>query len=197
MVILLRGQTIVTTESGTVSGGAGFRTAPIPADAGYREDGGIQGADRKGGPQYPRRLQDANLSARPQDLHLRRAQRRDGHPPERADDCHYRIRNGCGKSGAKHGRWRDGIFTGHPRSANVTTTVESSVLEIHRDEFYPLLEESWRMHVKVLQNVVDLLSHRLIETGHRVEDYAAKVQMLEEAADASGESKDDESKEAE
>ncbi len=90
-----------------------------------------------------------------------------------------------------------GFFTGHPRSANVTTTVESSVLEIHKDEFYPLLEESWRMHVKVLQNVVDLLSQRVIETGHRVEDYAAKVQMLEEAADASGESKDEEPKEAE
>ena len=90
-----------------------------------------------------------------------------------------------------------GFFTGQPRGANVTTSVESSVLEISRDDFFPLFEESRSMHVKILQNVVELLSRRLVLTGHRVEDYAAKVQMLEEETKAAGEFGDVELKEVE
>ena len=90
-----------------------------------------------------------------------------------------------------------GFFTGQPRGANVTTSVESSVLEISRNDFFPLFEESRSMHVKILQNVVELLSRRLVLTGHRVEDYAAKVQMLEEETKAAGEFGDVELKEVE
>ena len=53
------------------------------------------------------------------------------------------------------------------------------------------------MHVKILQNVVELLSRRLVLTGHRVEDYAAEVQMLEEETKAAGEFGDVELKEVE
>ena len=85
-----------------------------------------------------------------------------------------------------------GFFTGQPRRANVTTTVESSVLEIGKKDFFALFEESRSMQVKVLQNVVDLLSRRLIKTGHRVEDYSTKVQILEEETITTGESGDEE-----
>ena len=51
-----------------------------------------------------------------------------------------------------------GFFTGEPRSANVTASVQSTGLVLRKSVLQALLQEDYKIHVKVLRNVLALLS---------------------------------------
>ena len=62
-----------------------------------------------------------------------------------------------------------GVFTGQPRSASIATTQPCSCLVLRKGELDTLLSSDRNMHVKILQNVVAMLSDRLVETGRRAQ----------------------------
>lgn len=72
-----------------------------------------------------------------------------------------------------------GAFTGQPRSGNVTAAEESVGLVIDKHDLDNLMRENWRMEVKLLRNLVDVLCKRVIESGDHVEDYARRTREAE------------------
>jgi CRP-like cAMP-binding protein len=75
-----------------------------------------------------------------------------------------------------------GFFTGRPRSANVTTTVPSSVLVFGREDFQTVMSQHPRIHIKVLSNVIVLLSDRLSGANVQIDDYSATARKTERGA---------------
>ena len=73
-----------------------------------------------------------------------------------------------------------GLFTGRPRSANVTAAAESTGLIVKKSELVSVFAENSKIHLKVLQNVVDLLSKRLVQADLHMENYATEIGELKE-----------------
>ena len=62
-----------------------------------------------------------------------------------------------------------GMFTGHPRSARIASYEPSVGIVIKRRNLIEVLKRDKDMHIKLLYNLVALLSNRLEDTGLLVE----------------------------
>ena len=62
-----------------------------------------------------------------------------------------------------------GMFTGHPRSARIASYEPSIGIVIKRRDLIEVLKRDKDMHIKLLYNLVSLLSNRLVDTGLLVE----------------------------
>ena len=58
-----------------------------------------------------------------------------------------------------------GLFTGEPRSANIVAVENSAGLVIRKQELIVLLSNNREIYVKLLNNVINLLSERLAEAN--------------------------------
>lgn len=67
-----------------------------------------------------------------------------------------------------------GLFTGQPRSATIVAAEKSVGLLIDRKRLYGMMETEKNIRGVILQNVVDLLSKRLVETDRKLEAYMKK-----------------------
>ena len=65
-----------------------------------------------------------------------------------------------------------GVFTGEPRSANIVAVEPSSAVVLNRSAIQLLLATHADMHLKVLQNLVRILSQRLSEANDLNESHA-------------------------
>ena len=72
-----------------------------------------------------------------------------------------------------------GMFTGQPRSASIVAAEDSAGLVITRERLDGLMATERAMKATILQNVVNLLSKRLIDTDRKLEEYMKRVEELE------------------
>ena len=72
-----------------------------------------------------------------------------------------------------------GVFTGEPRSANIITVEDSTVIVFQRQELGALLMTNRDMNLKVLQNLVGILSQRLVQANELNESQARMLRDLE------------------
>ncbi len=73
-----------------------------------------------------------------------------------------------------------GVFTGLPRTATVIATQKSVGFAITKQDLHSALRIDLGMQVKVLQNVIALLSERLANADTNIEDYAGKLKQAED-----------------
>ena len=78
-----------------------------------------------------------------------------------------------------------GLFTGRTRSARITSYEDSAGLVIKKTDLIEVLRRHTPMYMKLLRNLVTLLSNRLVETG-------ALVESLKGATDVDDDDDDDE-----
>ncbi len=71
-----------------------------------------------------------------------------------------------------------GIFTGQPRSASVVATEPTGGLIIRKAELIVLLGNNPSMHLRLLYNVINLLSARLADANRQNDTYARKLEAL-------------------
>ena len=76
-----------------------------------------------------------------------------------------------------------GIFTGLPRSASVTSHEQSAGIVIKKMDLIEVLRTESAMHIKLLSNLVTLLSRRLVDTGALVESLQSAIDEYDEADD--------------
>ena len=73
-----------------------------------------------------------------------------------------------------------GVFTGRPRSATVVATQKSVGFSITKQDLFAALKVNQDLHIKVLQNVITLLSERLGTADDYIENYAGKLKRAED-----------------
>lgn len=73
-----------------------------------------------------------------------------------------------------------GLFTGEARTATVVAEAATTGFRIQRQDLMVLFRTDTRMHIKMLQNIVALLSRRLASTDQQIETYARRTEQLEE-----------------
>lgn len=73
-----------------------------------------------------------------------------------------------------------GVFTGLPRSATVIAMQKSVGFSITKIDLQSALRQDLDLQVKILQNVIVLLSERLKNAGTSIEDYANKLKRAED-----------------
>ena len=73
-----------------------------------------------------------------------------------------------------------GVFTGQPRSATVIATQQSVGFSMSKQDLQNTLKAHQDMHVKILQNVVTLLSERLGTADEYIENYAGKLKQVDD-----------------
>ena len=71
-----------------------------------------------------------------------------------------------------------GIFTGHPRSANVVAPGKAGGVVISRQAMDAFLSSDTAIRSRVLQNIVDVLSERLAEANQKIAAQAQRIQEL-------------------
>jgi CRP-like cAMP-binding protein len=76
-----------------------------------------------------------------------------------------------------------GVFTGLPRTATIVASQKSVGFSITKQDLQKALQSDPNMHIKVLQNVIVLLTERLTAADGQIEDLAGK---LRQAKDESG-----------
>lgn len=76
-----------------------------------------------------------------------------------------------------------GVFTGQPRTANIIAVADSTAIVLGRESLGIALWANKEMHVKVLQNVVTILSARLAEANGLNESQARIIRDLEKRLD--------------
>lgn len=62
-----------------------------------------------------------------------------------------------------------GLFTGFPRSADIVTLKDSTVIVIKKKDMKGLLKNNPGMHMKLLYNLISLLRNRLVDADNLVE----------------------------
>lgn len=73
-----------------------------------------------------------------------------------------------------------GVFTGLPRTATIVATQKSVGFSVSKQDLLGVLRADQGMHVKVLQNVIILLSQRLGDADAFIETYAGKLKRAED-----------------
>ena len=68
-----------------------------------------------------------------------------------------------------------GVFTGQPRSADITAAVDSTAIVLSGEHLGVVLGANMEMHVKVLQNLVTILCARLAEANGLTESQARMI----------------------
>jgi CRP-like cAMP-binding protein len=76
-----------------------------------------------------------------------------------------------------------GVFTGESRSANILAVEDSTVIVFQRQELGALLMTNRDMNLKVLQNLVGILSQRLVQANELNESQARMLRDLERQLD--------------
>jgi CRP-like cAMP-binding protein len=74
-----------------------------------------------------------------------------------------------------------GLFTGQPRSATILSLQRSTAMVLGRKEIGLLLANNKEMQVKVLQNLVKVLSQRLTEANGLSDAQARIIRDLKRA----------------
>lgn len=92
-----------------------------------------------------------------------------------------------GKSGTSLGDilpgtcWGEmGVLTGQPRTATVIATQKSIGFTITRQALQIVFRGDQTLHIKVLQNIVNLLSERLTSADAYIENYAGKLNHVDD-----------------
>lgn len=75
-----------------------------------------------------------------------------------------------------------GVFTGQPRSANIGAPERSVAVVIKKEALDALMAADQKMHVRILKNIVELLSERLAAANAHNDELARKVAALENEA---------------
>ncbi len=73
-----------------------------------------------------------------------------------------------------------GLFTGHTRSATILAAAKSAGFVIRKQDLDGILDSDLSTKVKILQNVVELLTSRLVGADVQIEGFAAKPQKPED-----------------
>ena len=73
-----------------------------------------------------------------------------------------------------------GVFTGQPRSATVVASDKSAGVAIRKIDLDALLGRDPVIHVKILKNVVALLSERLMDANSLNEKHIETIHRMEE-----------------
>lgn len=73
-----------------------------------------------------------------------------------------------------------GLFTGMPRSATIVAAEASVGVLFERDRLRSVMENEVNLKGVILQNVVDLLAERLVDTDRKLEEQMKRVAELEE-----------------
>lgn len=74
-----------------------------------------------------------------------------------------------------------GLFTGMPRSATIVAADASVCVMFKRERLRALMDSELHLKGVILQNVVDLLAERLVETDRKLEEQMRRVAELEGA----------------
>ncbi|MDA0748703.1 MAG: cyclic nucleotide-binding domain-containing protein [bacterium] len=85
---------------------------------------------------------------------------------------------GSAASGAAIGEM--GVFTGQPRSATIVAAVPSAGMTVRKIEIEGLMSRNAAIYVKVLKNVVTLLSKRLSDANALNDKHMKTVSRLED-----------------
>ena len=72
-----------------------------------------------------------------------------------------------------------GVFTNHPRSANISATENSVAVIIEQRALKTALASDQIMHVRVLENLVEILSERLLASNETNDDLHKKLMEAE------------------
>ena len=72
-----------------------------------------------------------------------------------------------------------GLFTRQPRSADTAAVDDSTALILGRDNLVAMLESDRGLHVKILRNVVSILSERLTAANSLNESHSRMIRDLE------------------
>jgi CRP-like cAMP-binding protein len=75
-----------------------------------------------------------------------------------------------------------GVFTGQPRSANIGALERSVAVVIKKEALDALMAADQKMHVRILKNIVELLSERLAAANVHNDELARKIAALEKEA---------------
>lgn len=73
-----------------------------------------------------------------------------------------------------------GIFTGQPRSATIVSGGKSSGFVITKAQLDSALRTAPEAHVKILQNIIAIISERLAGVDTQIESYAGRLQKAED-----------------
>jgi CRP-like cAMP-binding protein len=71
-----------------------------------------------------------------------------------------------------------GVFTGHVRSATVTATTEAGGVAIRKMDVDILMTRNASMYVKVLQNIIGILSDRLAQANTQNEQHMKTIMRM-------------------
>jgi CRP-like cAMP-binding protein len=71
-----------------------------------------------------------------------------------------------------------GVFTGQPRSANVTAMTECGGVAIRKMDIEILLARNPNMYVKILKNIVDILCDRLSKSNTQNEQHLKTIMRM-------------------
>ena len=72
-----------------------------------------------------------------------------------------------------------GLFTGQPRSAGITAVDDSTTLVLGREDLTAILQSNRGLHVKILQNLIHILSGRLDAANTLNESHSRMIRDLE------------------
>lgn len=84
-----------------------------------------------------------------------------------------------------------GLFTGQPRSADIIAHENSTAIVLNGDELKVLLSGAIEMHLKVLYNVIAVLSSRVSEANGLTETQSRLIRDLEKKLQESEDDYDD------
>ncbi|MDP7632201.1 MAG: cyclic nucleotide-binding domain-containing protein [Candidatus Latescibacteria bacterium] len=79
-----------------------------------------------------------------------------------------------------------GLFTGQPRSADIVANDKSTAIVLRDEELKGLLAGAIDMHIKVLYNVINILSQRVSDANGLTETQARLIRDLEKKLGGAG-----------
>jgi len=79
-----------------------------------------------------------------------------------------------------------GVFTGQPRSANVTALTESGGVAIRKMDVEILLARNPNMYVKILKNIVGILCNRLSKSNTQNEQHLKTIMRMRDLMEQRG-----------
>lgn len=72
-----------------------------------------------------------------------------------------------------------GMFTGEPRSATVVSGEKSNGMLLAKDALAQLMKQDAQIRGKILENMVEILSERVIDANKKIEQLSRRVHQLE------------------
>ena len=72
-----------------------------------------------------------------------------------------------------------GVFTNQPRSANISAVDRSVAVVIARKALFAILSSNQIIHVRILENIVEIMSERLLATNLQNDKLRKQIMQLE------------------